>query len=61
MLRPLGGKKHSILGTFDPVPPNFEASLDGDDFLFPNEVVEFQFIIGRSKDIPLWRTGKHLF
>lgn len=50
-----------MLGTFDLVAPNFEASLDGDVFLFPNEVVEFQFNIGRRKNIPHWGTEKHLF
>lgn len=31
-----------ILGTSDVVPPSFEAGLVSEDFLFPNEVVEFQ-------------------
>ena len=50
-----------MLGISDLVPPKFEAGLDGEDFLFPNEVVEFQFNIGRSKIISPWRAGKHLF
>lgn len=58
------------VGYFRLVSPSVEAGLDGKDFLFPNEVVEFQLrhLSGgvrarqkyQSKDILYWRARKYL-